>query len=345
MAQFINVSESSLKSWCDQGLLTAVRTAGGHRRLALDDLFQFLRQSGQQLVLPELLGLPSNTGQTAVVVVSERAREQVRDALIAGDEDHCRRIVFDLYLAGQSACEICDHVLALAIHDSGDRWECGQVSIYRERRDCEIGFKILHELRMVVRTPQRVAPVAVGGTLSCDPLSTSERNERACPARTGLASNHPRYELTRGHDRRGGSRQPSRVTLAYYLLHRIRSIFLSGLCAASQSSDRKRRGCRGWWASPDPRDQTADGVFCLLRHAAALRDVCGFADIHRSRTKLGEELPLDEFQVGITGELNFSATDPEPQRWLTFGGNDGWISRHMLSKRRTPPICVFWRML
>lgn len=167
VAQAINVSESSLKRWCDQGLLTAIRTAGGHRRLSLDDVFQFLRNSGQQLVRPELLGLPSNTGQAALVV--DRASEQIRDALISGDEDLCRRIVFDLYLAGQSACEICDHVLARAFHEIGDRWECGDVSIYRERRACEIGFKILHELRMAVRTPQREAPVAVGGTLSCDP--------------------------------------------------------------------------------------------------------------------------------------------------------------------------------
>lgn len=167
VAQAINVSESSLKRWCDQGLLTAIRTAGGHRRLALDDVFQFLRQSGQQLVRPELLGLPSNTGRA--VGVSDRAREQVRDALVAGDEDLCRRIVFDLYLAGQSACEICDRVLAMAFHDIGDRWECGEVSIYRERRACEIGFKMMHELRMVIRTPRPEALVAVGGTLSCDP--------------------------------------------------------------------------------------------------------------------------------------------------------------------------------
>lgn len=167
VAQAINVSESSLKRWCDQGLLTAIRTAGGHRRLAVDDVFQFLRKSGQQLVRPELLGLPSNTGQAAVVI--GRAREQIQEALISGDEDQCRRIIFDLYLAGQSACEICDHVLAMAFHEIGDRWECGEVSIYRERRACEIAFKMLHELRMAIRTPQPGAPVAVGGTLSCDP--------------------------------------------------------------------------------------------------------------------------------------------------------------------------------
>ena len=167
VAQAIKVSESSLKRWCDQGLLTAIRTAGGHRRLALDDVLHFLRKSGQKLVRPELLGLPSNTGQAAVVM--DRAREKVRDALIAGDEDQCRRIVFDLYLAGHSACEICDHVLATAFHDIGLRWECGELTIYRERRACEIGLKLLQELRMAVRTPLPEAPVAIGGTLSCDP--------------------------------------------------------------------------------------------------------------------------------------------------------------------------------
>lgn len=169
VAQAINVSESSLKRWCDQGLLTAVRTAGGHRRLAIDDVLRFLRQSGQPLVRPELLGLPSNTGQAPVVIA--RAREQVRDALIAGDQDQCRRIVLDLFLAGHSACEICDQVLATAFHDVGQLWACGDVSIYRERRACEIAFKVLHELRMAVRAPASSAPLAIGGSLACDPYS------------------------------------------------------------------------------------------------------------------------------------------------------------------------------
>jgi excisionase family DNA binding protein len=167
VAQAIGVSESSLKRWCDRGLLTAVRTAGGHRRLAVDDVVQFLRESGQQLLRPELLGLPSNTGQGTAVM--ERARDQMREALIAGDEEQCRRIVFDLYLARQSACDICDRVLAPALHDIGERWQDGELTVYRERRACETGLKMLHELRLAMPTPSPKAPAAVGGTLECDP--------------------------------------------------------------------------------------------------------------------------------------------------------------------------------
>jgi excisionase family DNA binding protein len=167
VAQAIGVSESSLKRWCDRGVLSTVRTAGGHRRLALENVFEFLRQSGQPLLRPELLGLPSNTGQSPTVPF--RAREQMFEALVTGDEDRCRRVVFDLYLSGKSACDVCDGVLAPALHEIGAQWECGDVPIYRERRACEIASRTLHELRLAIRTPSVEAPVALGATLERDP--------------------------------------------------------------------------------------------------------------------------------------------------------------------------------
>lgn len=167
VAQAIGLSESSIKRWCDQGLLVTVRTGGGHRRLAIPEVVEFLRRSGNQLVRPEILGLPSNTGRGETVLA--RAREQICVALIDGDEDQCRRIVFDLFLAGQSACEICDGVLAPAFHDIGVSWSNGDLYIYRERRACEIGSRILHELGSAIRTPHVDAIKAIGGTLEADP--------------------------------------------------------------------------------------------------------------------------------------------------------------------------------
>lgn len=169
VAQAIGVSESSLKRWCDRGLIGATRTAGGHRRLRLDDVLEFLRQSGHRIVRPDLLSLPSNTGHGATVV--NRAREQMREALLIGDEDQCRRIVFDLHLGGQPAAEIFDRVIAGAFYDIGDRWSCGEAEIYQERRACDICQRVLTELRAAIPPADETAPRALGGAPQCDPYT------------------------------------------------------------------------------------------------------------------------------------------------------------------------------
>lgn len=166
VARAIGVSESSLKRWCDQGLIRTERTAGGHRRMPIDSVLEFLREQGHHLVEPELLGLPAAAGRTEWTL--ERARRQLQDALVAGDEPVCRQIVFDLFLARHSISSICDQVIAEAFHEIGCQWDCGSVEVYQERRSCEISLRILHELRMALPQLPENAPRALGGTLDGD---------------------------------------------------------------------------------------------------------------------------------------------------------------------------------
>jgi excisionase family DNA binding protein len=167
VARAIKVSESSLKRWCDRGLLKTVRTPGGHRRLALADVLQFLRTSGQELVDPTLLGLPATAGRGELAFT--RAREQLREALVGGDVEQCRRLVFDLHLSGRPVSKIFDDVIALAMHDIGDCWACGEAEIYQERRASMLCLRLLAELRSVIPQGEADAPLALGGTPECDP--------------------------------------------------------------------------------------------------------------------------------------------------------------------------------
>lgn len=166
VARAIGVSESSIKRWCDRGLIPTARTAGKHRRLGISDVLQFVRATGQELVHPEVLGLPATTGQGPRVL--DRAQEQFRQAIVEGDEAQARAIVFDIFLADHSISAICDHVMADAFHDIGDLWECGSVEVYQERRGCEICLHVLHELRLAVPEAASTAPLAMGGTPAGD---------------------------------------------------------------------------------------------------------------------------------------------------------------------------------
>ncbi len=168
-AQALGVSEASLKRWCDQGLLPTARTPGGHRRLPLNGIVEFVRQRHLELVQPGLLGLPElqrrNSGD------SSGLRVAIQAALETDDELAFRRLLLGSYLAGTPAVELFDDLVAPAFHAIGDRWAHGEVAIYAERRSVELCIRELHQLRMFVPTPPPHAPHAIGGTLSGDPYA------------------------------------------------------------------------------------------------------------------------------------------------------------------------------
>ncbi len=166
VARAIQVSESSVKRWCDKGVISTRYTAGGHRRIPMSGLVEFLRGSKHALARPEVIGLPATVGQTERVI--DRAFLQLTEGLVAGDEESCRQIVLDLYLSEHSVSAICDRVLARAFEEIGSRWECGSAEIYQERHGCEITARLLHELRGMVADPQQDAPLAIGGAVEGD---------------------------------------------------------------------------------------------------------------------------------------------------------------------------------
>ncbi|MFM8584540.1 MAG: helix-turn-helix domain-containing protein, partial [Planctomycetaceae bacterium] len=168
VAKAIDVSESSVKRWCDRGIIPSVKTAGGHRRIPISSVMTYLRSTSQPLVSPEVLGLPAAVGRTAWVLT--RARDEVVKALLAGDESKTRQILFDLWLGGRSVALIGDDVIAPAFEKIGEGWSCSEVDIYQERRAIEIMLRILFELRLGT-PPGDPGKLAIGGTTSGDNYS------------------------------------------------------------------------------------------------------------------------------------------------------------------------------
>jgi len=169
VAKAIGSSEASLKRWCDKGIIEAVRTAGGHRRIPVSSVMQFLREAGRPLVNPKVLGLPATIGQGAKP--DGRALAHVTETLESGDEDRFRATLMELYLAGKSACEICDHFIAPAFDEIGSRWQHGDVEVYQERRGVEICTRAVIELRAAFSPPAHDACYAFGATLDDDPYT------------------------------------------------------------------------------------------------------------------------------------------------------------------------------
>lgn len=161
VALAIGVSESSMKRWCDRGLIDFQKTAGGHRRISRASLVEFLRRSDHSLVNSELLGLPGDIhpGKRDV----EPSRQEYIAALSAGDEQRAGKILFELFLDGMTIAELGDRVITPAFHQIGFGWQQGGVEIYQERRACEITLRLLNDLRALMPEPTEDAPFAIGG--------------------------------------------------------------------------------------------------------------------------------------------------------------------------------------
>jgi len=168
VARAIGVSESSLKRWCDQGLIEAVRTVGGHRKMSIAAVMRFVRERDQKLRSPEVLGLPPVSEHAGLGLA--RGKPALVEALLAGDELLGRQIVFGLYLAKHSLSVICDEVVAAAFREIGDRWACHDADVYQERRGCEIAMHILFDVRRMQEAPEKKF-LATGGTIEGDQYS------------------------------------------------------------------------------------------------------------------------------------------------------------------------------
>jgi methanogenic corrinoid protein MtbC1 len=165
VARAIGVSESSLKRWCDQGLIETVRTAGGHRKLPLCDVIRFLRDRKHTVVCPEILGMPVRAPGSEIGL--SKGRTALIEALVEGNESLTRQIIFDLYMAKHSISVICDEVISRVFQEIGTRWACQTVDVYQERRGCEYTQRILYELRRSQPEPDANWN-ACGGTLEGD---------------------------------------------------------------------------------------------------------------------------------------------------------------------------------
>ncbi len=165
VAKAIGASESSLKRWCDQGLIKTVKTAGGHRRIPVHEALRFVREQNHAVVEPHILSMTATTDRKARRI--EGVAERLTEALLSNNELTCRAIVFDMFLAGESVSRIFDDVVAAAFRAIGDKWEFHEAEVYQERCSCQIMLRLLHELRSH-QVPPNPSCVALGATIEGD---------------------------------------------------------------------------------------------------------------------------------------------------------------------------------
>ena len=166
----LNASESSVKRWCDRGAIRTIRTVGGHRKITLEGLQEFLHRTNRELDSPQALGLPPQQRCEGLVPGGDDPDQELfRNALAEGDEETCRKVIKKRVAAGEVRSEVAGYLVTDAMHGFGQAWDCDRLDAYQERRGCDICIRLINELRSDLPPIPERAPVAIGGSPEGDP--------------------------------------------------------------------------------------------------------------------------------------------------------------------------------
>jgi excisionase family DNA binding protein len=138
VARMLGVAVGSVANWIDRQQLKAGRTPGGHRRIEVEDLLDFLKQQG--LPIPEEL-TAEQTGPRVLIVDDEDAVTRLVTAEITSAyPDYDVREAHDGFAAGELVANFKPDVVVLDLRMPGmDGFEvCRRIKSRDETRSIEV---------------------------------------------------------------------------------------------------------------------------------------------------------------------------------------------------------------
>lgn len=164
-AAAVGISESSVRRLADRGELQIHRTRGGHRRIPVSEAIRYVRETGANVLRPDVLGLV----ESAESGVSGSASQRLYDALCQGHAAAVIGVMQSMYAGGSSIAEICDGPIREAMSAIGRRWPQDKRSIFVEHRATLLCVRALCQIRLAIPDPDQDAPTAMGAAPTDDP--------------------------------------------------------------------------------------------------------------------------------------------------------------------------------
>ena len=158
VATAFGVSESTVRRWCDQKRLESIRSVGGHRKVPMEAIIRFARETGHTIQDTELLGIAAS--KRGHLTAEQFA--QFIEALTEGDATYCQFVITSAYMNGKELVEIFDELVGPAMVEVGSLWEAGSVGVDQERRACQIVMGALRQIESFLPKHEQVRGLALG---------------------------------------------------------------------------------------------------------------------------------------------------------------------------------------
>ena len=150
VAKLLRVSEATVKRWADGGLLQSDKTVGGHRRFSLNAVARLRRELG---IGPDA-DTPSRQRAQKTMKVSLPSTAQFTETLLRGDEQEAGAVLVQAYLSGAALTTLFDETITGAMHQIGELWFKGTITVADEHLATRVVFSALQTLSAVMMPVQ-----------------------------------------------------------------------------------------------------------------------------------------------------------------------------------------------
>jgi len=147
-AKILGVNISTIKRWTDSGKLDCVKTPGGHRKFEMQHLARFLDHNKKLKAGVNHFAVEREEDLHLSVWVMkhnyEALREYIRSQALLCNRHRVADVLKSLILAQYALHDIYDHLITGVLHEVGELWEKGIISVTEEHfasqtiRDCLI---------------------------------------------------------------------------------------------------------------------------------------------------------------------------------------------------------------
>jgi excisionase family DNA binding protein len=150
VAKLLRVSEATVKRWANSGLLQSDKTVGGHRRFSLNAVAHLRRELG---IGPGTDTQSRQAAQKKGSVILPAAT-QFADTLLRADAREAGAILVQAYLSGASLTTLFDETITGAMHQIGELWFKGSITVADEHLATRVVFSALQTLSAVMMPAQ-----------------------------------------------------------------------------------------------------------------------------------------------------------------------------------------------
>jgi excisionase family DNA binding protein len=151
VAGLMDVTETTVKRWADEGRILCHRTLGGHRKFRMSDVVQFAEQHDYPLQGTVATPLPRRRGEVLELAVQRHDFESITRLFLAvlarADREAVHGMLSYLGQHRFTLAMIADAVVRPAMARIGEQWKNGSLEITQEHLISNILLESLIQLR------------------------------------------------------------------------------------------------------------------------------------------------------------------------------------------------------